>query len=157
MQKWFYLNDLVHMLTRNYVEGHSRKDLEVLSLYNIMCSLHGHTLVILDVRTHFLLLPLLSRHFCLLEEGVGISSTEVAGEAARTFSTLETMGVAFAAGRTDGPIPVIRTPFLLIFAKGSSFLDLILAYMSLLNLVVISEEKKKKNLRNPKYTRENQY
>ena len=61
MQKWFYLDDPVYMLTPNYVERHSRKDLEVLSLYNIMCPLHGHTLIVLNGRTHFLLLLLLSR------------------------------------------------------------------------------------------------
>ena len=157
MQKWFYLDDPVYMLTRNYVERHSRKDLEVLSLYNVMCPLHGHTLVIPDGRTHFPLLLLLSETRCLLEEGVGISSTEVAEEATCTLSTPETMGVASADGRTYGPFPMIQTPFLPIFAKGSSFLDLILAYMSLLNLVVISKKKKKEKLRNPKYTREDQY
>ena len=62
MQKWFYLDDPVYMLTRHYVERHSKKDLEVLSLYNVMCPLHGHTLVIPDGRTHFPLLLLLSRN-----------------------------------------------------------------------------------------------
>ena len=150
MQKWFYLDDPVYMLTRHYVERHSIKDLEVLSLYNSMCPLHGHTLVIPDGRTHFPLLLLLSETRCLLEEGVGISSTEVVGEATRTLSTPETMGVASADGRTDGPLPVTRTPFLPIFAKGSSFLDLILAYMSLLNLVVISKKKKRRETKKSK-------
>ena len=74
----------------------------------------------------------------LFEEGVEISSTEGAGEAALTVSTVETMGVAEVTGVTDGPFPVTQTPFFPILDKGSSFLGLIFAYMSLLNLVVIS-------------------
>ena len=62
MQKCSYLDNPVHMLTRNYVEGHSGKNLEVLSIHNTVCQLHGHTLVIPDGRTHFLLLLLLTRH-----------------------------------------------------------------------------------------------
>ena len=41
-------------------------------------------------------------------------------------------------GVTDGPFLVTRTPFFPVLDKGSSFLDSIFAYMSLLNLVVIS-------------------
>ena len=41
-------------------------------------------------------------------------------------------------GVTDGPFPVTRTLFFPMLDKGSSFLDCIFAYMSLLNLVVIS-------------------
>ena len=41
-------------------------------------------------------------------------------------------------GVTKGPFLVTRTPFFPMLDKGSSFLDLIFAYMSLLNLVVIS-------------------
>ena len=74
----------------------------------------------------------------LFEEGVGISSTEVAGEAVLTVSIVETIGVAEVTGITDGPFPVTRTPFFPILDKSSSFLDLIFAYMSLLNLVIIS-------------------
>ena len=48
MQKCFYLDNPVHVLTRNYIEGHSRKDLEVPNIHNTVCSLHGHTLVIPD-------------------------------------------------------------------------------------------------------------
>ena len=77
----------------------------------------------------------------LFDDGVGISSTEVAGEATQAPSTLGIIGVASMA---DGPFPVTRTTFLPMLAKGSSFLALILAYMSLLNLVVISKKKKKK-------------
>ena len=40
-------------------------------------------------------------------------------------------------GVTDGPFPVTRTPFFPMLDKGSSYLDCIFAYMSLLNLVVI--------------------
>ena len=48
------------------------------------------------------------------------------------------MGVAEVTGVTNGPFPVTQTPFFPMLDKGSSFLDLIFAYMSLLNLVVIS-------------------
>ena len=41
-------------------------------------------------------------------------------------------------GVTDRPFPVTRTPFFPMLDKGSSYLDRIFAYMSLLNLVVIS-------------------
>ena len=74
----------------------------------------------------------------LFEEGVEISSIEGAGEAVFTVSTVETMGVAEVTGVTDGPFPVTQTPFFPILDKGLSFLGLIFAYMSLLNLVVIS-------------------
>ena len=73
----------------------------------------------------------------LFEERVGISSTEVAGEAVLIVSTVEMMGVADMTGVTEGPFPVTRTPFFPMLDKGSSFLDLIFTYMSLLNLVVI--------------------
>ena len=62
----------------------------------------------------------------------------VAGETVLTVSTVETIGVAEVTGVTKGPFPVTRTPFFPMLDKGSSFLDLIFAYMSLLNLVVIS-------------------
>ena len=78
----------------------------------------------------------------LFDEGVGISSTEVAGEAIHTVSKPETMGVAEATRVTEGPFPVTRTPFFPMLDKGSSFLDLIFAYVSLLNLVVISARRK---------------
>ena len=74
----------------------------------------------------------------LFEEGVGISSIEVAGEAVLTVSIAETMGVADVTGVIEGPFPVTRTHFFPMLDKGSSFLDLIFVYMSLLNLVVIS-------------------
>ena len=74
----------------------------------------------------------------LFEEGVGISLTEVAGEVVLTVSTTETIGVAKVTRVTDGPFPVTRTTFFPRLDKGSSFLDRIFAYMSLLNLVVIS-------------------
>ena len=78
----------------------------------------------------------------LFEEGVGISSTEVAGEAILVVSTPETMGVAEAIGVTNRPFPVTRTPFFLMLDSGLSFLDLIFAYIPLLNLVVISTRRK---------------
>ena len=60
------------------------------------------------------------------------------GEAVLTVLTAEMMGVAEVTGVTEGPFPVTRTPFFPMLDKGSSFLDLIFVYMSLLNLVVIS-------------------
>ena len=48
------------------------------------------------------------------------------------------MEVADVTEVIEGPFPVTRTPFFPMLDKGSSFLDLIFAYMSLLNLVVIS-------------------
>ena len=66
-----------------------------------------------------------------------MSFTEVVGEAVLTVSIAETRGVADVTGVTKGPFPVTRTPFFPMLDKGSSFLDLIFAYMSLLNLVVI--------------------
>ena len=74
----------------------------------------------------------------LFEEGVGISSIEVAGEAVLTVSTVKTMGVTEVIGVTNRPFPITQTPFFPILDKGSSFLDLIFAYMSLSNLVVNS-------------------
>ena len=74
----------------------------------------------------------------LFEEGVGISSTEVVGKAVLTVSTAETIRVAEVTRVTDGPFLVTRTPFFPMLDKGSSFLGLVFAYMSLLNLVVIS-------------------
>ena len=141
MQKWFYLHDLMYMLAHNHVERHFKKDFKVLSLHNVMCPLHGHTLIVPDGRTTLSFSFSLADSRCLFDDGVGMSSTEVAGEATRRLSTPETMGVASAEGRTDGPFPVMRTPFLPMFAKGSSFLDLIFTYISLLNLVVISKKK----------------
>ena len=79
---------------------------------------------------------------CGLFEGVGISSIEVVGETVLAVLTSETMGVAEAIEVTDGPFPVTRTPFFLMLDSGSSFLDLIFAYISLLNLVVISTRRK---------------
>ena len=59
--------------------------------------------------------------------------------------------MAEVTGVTDGPFPVTRTPFFPMLDKGSSFLDRIFAYMSLLNFVVISArieylQKKKKRV-----------
>ena len=74
----------------------------------------------------------------LFEEGVGISSTKVAGEDVVTISTAKTIEVAEVTRVTDGPFPVTQTPFFPMLDKGSSYLNRIFAYMSLLNLVVIS-------------------
>ena len=73
----------------------------------------------------------------LLETGVGSSSTEVEGEAVLVIFAPKTTGVTEVAGIAEGPFLVIRTAFFPIFDNGLSFLNLILAYMSLLNLVII--------------------
>ena len=73
----------------------------------------------------------------LLETGVGSSSTEVEGEAVLVIFAPKTTGVTEVARIAEGPFLVIRTAFFPIFDNGLSFLNLILAYMSLLNLVVI--------------------
>ena len=87
----------------------------------------------------------------LLKTGVGSSSTEVEGEAVLVVSALETKGVIEVAGIAEGPFPVIRTVFFPMFDNGSSFFTLILAYMSLLNLVIIFARgktvKKKKSVK----------
>ena len=64
------------------------------------------------------------------------------GEAVLVVSVAETMGVTEPKGLTDGPFPVTRTVFFPKLDSGSSFLDLIFAYMSLLNFVVISARRK---------------
>ena len=63
---------------------------------------------------------------------------EVEGEAVLVVSALEATGVIEATKTAGEPLPVMRTIFFPILDKGSSFFALILAYMSLLNLVVIS-------------------
>ena len=78
----------------------------------------------------------------LLEAGVGISSTEVAGEAILTISELEIIGVTEAGGVAEGPFLVTRMVLFLRLESGSCFFVLIFAYKSLLNLVVISAREK---------------
>ena len=72
-----------------------------------------------------------------LEVGVGILSIEVAGEAVLAVLVSETIGVTEAVGVTGGPFFVTRTTLFPMLDNGSSLFDLIFAYMSLLNLVVI--------------------
>ena len=90
----------------------------------------------------------------LLETGVESSSIEVKGEAVLVVSAPEVTRVIEVAGIAGEPLPVMRTIFFPIFDSGSSFFALILAYMSLLNLVVISTRgmsiKKKKSVLNVK-------
>ena len=52
------------------------------------------------------------------------------------------MGVTEASGVIEGPFPMMHTVLFLRLDSGLSFFDLILAYMSLLNLVVISAKGK---------------
>ena len=90
----------------------------------------------LDERESVFSFPLSVIHG-LLEVEVRISSTEVAGEVVLTISVPETMGVTEAGGVTKGPFPMMHTVLFPRLDRGSSFFDLILAYMSLLNLVII--------------------
>ena len=76
-----------------------------------------------------------------MEAGVGISSTEVAGEVVLTVSVPETMGVMKAGEVTEGPFLVTRAVLFPRLESSSSFFDLILAYMSLLNLVISAKGK----------------
>ena len=73
-----------------------------------------------------------------MEAGVGSSSIEVEGEAVLVVSAPEATGVIEVAGTAGEPLPMMRTVFFPIFDNGSSFFALILAYMFLLNLVIIS-------------------
>ena len=98
-----------------------------------MCPFHRQSLIVPDSRRV---------RIGLFKEGVGISSTEVAGEAILAVSTPETMGVVEAIGVMNGPFPVTRTPLFPMLDSGLSFLDLIFAYISLLNLVIISTRRK---------------
>ena len=63
---------------------------------------------------------------------------EVEGDAVLVVSALETTGVIEVTGTAGEPLPVMCTAFFPILDRGSSFFALILAYISLLNLVVIS-------------------
>lgn len=82
---------------------------------------------------------------------MGSSSTEVDGEAVLVTSVPETRGVTEAGGVAERPFPITRTVFLPMLDKGSSFLALILAYISLLNFDVITV--KRKTLATKKSTR----
>ena len=78
----------------------------------------------------FCLSPTLS----LLLRGVS-SSTNGVGDAV---PAIMGVGEEGSTARIGAPLSVIRTDLVLIVDKGSSFLFLIRAYMSLLNFVVIS-------------------
>ena len=70
----------------------------------------------------------------LLFRGVS-SSTDEVGDAVPAVTGVGEEG---SAARTGAPLSIIRTDLVLSADKGSSFLFLIRAYMSLLNFVVIS-------------------
>ena len=84
---------------------------------------------------------MLGRHG-LLETKVRSSSTEVVGEVVLVVLVTETTGVMEAGGEMEGPSLVTHTVFFPMLDNGSSFFDLIFAYISLLNLVVISTRRK---------------
>jgi len=73
-----------------------------------------------------------------MEAGVGSSSMEVEGDAFLVVSAPDMTGVIEVTETTGEPLLVMRTVFFPILDKGLSFFALILAYISLLNLVVIS-------------------
>ena len=76
----------------------------------------------------------LSPTLVLLFRGVS-SSTDEVGDAVPAVKGVEEEG---GAARTGAPLSIIRTDLVPSADKGSSFLFLIRAYMSLLNFVVIS-------------------
>ena len=76
----------------------------------------------------------LSPTLVLLFRGVS-SSTDEVGDAVPAVIGVEEEG---GAARTGAPLSIIRTDLVPSADKGSSFLFLIRAYMSLLNFVVIS-------------------
>ena len=121
------------LLVGNHIEWYAVEDLQILNRHDPIRPVHSQAPV--TPYDFSLSLP----DTCnLFEEGVGISSTKVAGEAVLTISTAKTIEVAEVTRVTDGPFPVTQTPFFPMLDKGSSFLDRIFTYMSLLNLVVIS-------------------
>ena len=127
------------MTTCHSIEGHPGEDLEIFSSDNPMSPVQRQPLVTPDGRyTGINLLLLLWRQTRSLETRVGSSSIEVEGEAVLVVSAPEATRVIEVAGTAGEPLPVMRIVFFPIFDSGSSFFALILAYMSLLNLVVIS-------------------
>ena len=129
--------------SHNLIEGHTRDDLQVLSSHGPVCPFHRQPLSSQTLDERELAFSFtLSVTRGLFEVGVGISSTEVAGKVVLTVSVPETMGVMEVVGVTEGPFPVTRTVFFLRLDSGSSFFVLIFAYMSLLNLVIISTKGK---------------
>ena len=91
---------------------------------------------ILDEQESTFSFPLSVKH-SLLETGVVISSTEVAEEAVLVVSVLGTARATRIVGVMGGPFPITCTVLFPRLDNGSFFLDLILAYISWLNLVVI--------------------
>ena len=69
----------------------------------------------------------------------GISSTDGVGDAPLAGAEVGEDG---SAARIGTPLSVIRTDLVLRVDRGSSFLPLILVYISLLNFVVISTRRK---------------
>ena len=128
--------------SRNIVEGHTRKGLQILGSNNLMSSVHHQTLVIPNggwTRINLLLLLVWqARPF----NGSKESSTEVVGESVLVVSVTETMGVTETKGVEKGPFSMMHTVFFLMLDNGSSFFDLIFTYISLLNLVIISARSK---------------
>ena len=90
-----------------------------------------------DVRGSTFSFSFEDRRGCL-EAGVGSSSIEVEGEAVLIVYVPEATGVIEVAATAGEPLLMMCTIFFPILDNGSSFFVLILAYMSLSNLVVIS-------------------
>ena len=141
----------MNMTTCHSIGGHPSEDLEVFSSDNPVSPVHSKPLVTPDGRRMGINLSFsFEDRWGLLEAGVGSSSIEVEGEAVLVVSAPKATGVVEVARTAGEPLPVMRTVFFPIFDSGSSFFALILAYMFLLNLVVISargmsiKKKKKK-------------
>ena len=133
------------MTSHNLIGRCPRENLQVLSSDDLMCPLHRKSSVVLNTgQTRIGLLLPLSVKRGLFKIGVVISSTEVAGEVVFVVSIPRTAGLTVTVGVTGGPCPITRTIFFSRLDNGSFFLDLILAYISWLNLVIIPKKKKKK-------------
>ena len=140
-----YLNEFVDMTSHNLVGRRARETFRSSAVttsyaFSTASSTSSQTL---DEQESTFSFPLSVKHG-LLETGVVISSTEVAEEAVLIVSVLGTAGAMGIVGVTGGPFPITRTVLFQRLDNGSFFLDLILAYISWLNLVVILAKKEKK-------------
>ena len=146
MKSHGYLHELVQMTPRDVISWHSREHLKLVCAKGFLSSCHRDSTIIPDVRSlestfSFCFSPALS---LLLRGGTsstdGVRDTPLAGAE---------VGEDGSAARIGTPLSVIQTDLIPMADRGSSFLPLILAYISLLNFVVTSARikhlSKKKN------------
>ena len=132
-----YLNEFVDMTSHNLIGRHTRENLQVLSSDDLIRPLHRQPSIVPNTRWMGigLLLSFVGQAW-FLQDGRVISSTEVAEEAVFIVSVL---GIARVTG---GPFLTMRTVLFPILDSGLFFFDLIFTYMSWLNLVIISAQRK---------------